>query len=550
MDHHNYNNQINNSNYYPTPTPYPPPPRPTPSAPPEESVFPTLAHGGALASSPLVSGHHGHHGGHYPPTGCLIQNYAGAYPPPTAPVESEVEGIYSTLTHGGATGAFVSGHIHSHYGHYYPPTGCPTGNSGAPPAAYPPPNAPGASDDKGKCLTRDQHGGGSHEHCPPPPPRDYPRTKYPLHGDHGDRSSTDVCNRVLLTNDDVLGDAIPEQQQNFLRRWCNVLLKRCAGTNFPGSHPVSLDWENFQFLWQTDYRVTWKADGTRYLMLINSDGCYLIDRKFNFRGVQMRFPLTQENGRGTTHDLTLLDGEMVIDTDPETNEQKRKYLAFDLMAINGKSVTECPFGERWKMLDEQVIGPRKLESQSGTNTYRRRYDLEPFSVEIKNFWLLSDLNDLVKDFIPSLLHSEDGLIFQGWNDKYIPSTNQRLLKWKPREKNSVDFLLLVGIRITPSLYLYDSGRKRCMYRYGVKFRNGEDPSQFSGKVIECSCPEKNVWSFMRVRDDKEGTPNSYQTYEKVMKSINDNITEEVLLDGIQKIVQSTAFGSMGACIRK
>ncbi|KAI3926534.1 hypothetical protein MKX01_011430 [Papaver californicum] len=189
-------------------------------------------------------------------------------------------------------------------------------------------------------------------------------------------------------------------------------------------------------------------------MLINShDGyCYLIDRNFNFRTIQMRFP-NRDN-------LTLLDGEMVIDTDLETHEQERKYLVFDLMAINGVCVIECPFGERWKMLDEQVIGPRNLESE-----------------QLKKFWLLSDINHLVKEFSPRLLHDADGLIFQGWNDKY----------WKSHDMNSVDFLFqLVGTAQNPSLYLYDRGRKKCMYGNRVVFRNGEDPSPLSGNIIECS----------------------------------------------------------------
>ena len=39
------------------------------------------------------------------------------------------------------------------------------------------------------------------------------------------------------------------------------------------------------------YYVTWKADGTRYMMLLCRDGCYVIDRNFKFRRLQMRFPL-------------------------------------------------------------------------------------------------------------------------------------------------------------------------------------------------------------------------------------------------------------------
>ena len=37
-------------------------------------------------------------------------------------------------------------------------------------------------------------------------------------------------------------------------------------------------------------QVTWKADGTRYLMVLCEWGTYLIDRSFSVRRVQMRFP--------------------------------------------------------------------------------------------------------------------------------------------------------------------------------------------------------------------------------------------------------------------
>lgn len=53
--------------------------------------------------------------------------------------------------------------------------------------------------------------------------------------------------------------------------------------------------DNLQLLRQRYYYATWKADGTRYMMLITMDGCYLIDRHFNFRRVQMRFPCKQSH---------------------------------------------------------------------------------------------------------------------------------------------------------------------------------------------------------------------------------------------------------------
>jgi len=83
------------------------------------------------------------------------------------------------------------------------------------------------------------------------------------------------------SNDDILGDAIPSAQQIEMQKICCIALgvESHANSHFPGSQPVSLDQDHLQLLRQRYYYATWKADGTRYMMLIIHDGCYLIDRK-------------------------------------------------------------------------------------------------------------------------------------------------------------------------------------------------------------------------------------------------------------------------------
>lgn len=349
---------------------------------------------------------------------------------------------------------------------------------------------------------------------------------------------------IPMTNDDVLGDEIPWDQQDALRHFCYQSLKLVGGprgnSQFPGSHPVSLNRDNLQLLRQRYYYATWKADGTRYMMLITIDGCYLIDRSFNFRRVQMRFPCkpTNDGFADKTHHFTLLDGEMIIDTLPD-QKQERRYLIYDLMVINHNSVIERPFHERWKMLEKEVIEPRNQERhgiyQSRNSCYR--YDLEPFRVRRKDFWLLSTVTKLLKEFIPRLSHDADGLIFQGWDDPYVPRTHEGLLKWKYPEMNSVDFLFEVTEDDRQLLFLFERGKKKLMEGNRVVFKDESDPSFYSGKIIECSWDsEEQVWISMRVRTDKN-TPNDFNTYKKVMRSIRDNITEEVLLNEIHEIIR-------------
>ncbi|KAL7248481.1 hypothetical protein ACSBR2_003251 [Camellia fascicularis] len=349
---------------------------------------------------------------------------------------------------------------------------------------------------------------------------------------------------AVMTNDDVLGDSIPFDQQNAMRQFCYQALKLGIGvrgnSQFPGSHPVSLNRDNLQLLRQRYYYATWKADGTRYMMLITLDGCYLIDRNFNFRRVQMKFPCksTNEALAEKTHHYTLLDGEMIIDTVPDSQKQERRYLIYDLMAINYVSVIERPFYERWKMLEKEVIEPRNHERQhmyESRNPYYR-YDLEPFRVRRKDFWLLSTVNKLLKEFIRRLSHEADGLIFQGWDDPYIPRTHEGLLKWKYPEMNSVDFLFEM-VDNDQLLFLHERGKKKLMEGNRVVFNDDSDPASYSGKIVECSWDsEKDVWVCMRIRTDK-ATPNDFNTYKKVMRSIRDNITEDVLLNEIHEIIR-------------
>ncbi|KAF3448983.1 hypothetical protein FNV43_RR09707 [Rhamnella rubrinervis] len=200
---------------------------------------------------------------------------------------------------------------------------------------------------------------------------------------------------------------------------------------------------------------------------------------------------------------------------------------------------------RWKMLEKEVIEPRNLERHAILNLVIQS-DLGILIIDMtwnlsglvrrKDFWLLSTVNKLLMEFIPRLSHDADGLIFQGWDDPYVPRTHEGLLKWKYRHMNSVDFLFEMVDDDHPQLFLYERGKKKLMEGNKVKFNDGSDPSFYAGKIIECSWDfENQEWVLMRIRIDKS-TPNDINTYRKVMRSIRDNITEDVLLKEINEII--------------
>lgn len=90
----------------------------------------------------------------------------------------------------------------------------------------------------------------------------------------------------------------------------------------------------------------------------------------------------------------------------------------------------------------------------------------------------------------------------------------------------MDFLFEVGGDGRQLLFLYEHGKKKLMEGNRVAFKGSLDDPFYSGKIIECSWDsEKREWVYMRIRTDKS-TPNDFNTYKKVMKSIEDNITEK------------------------
>ena len=53
---------------------------------------------------------------------------------------------------------------------------------------------------------------------------------------------------------------------------------------------MSLTRSNLDLLAREPYTVSWKADGTRYLMAIRENGVYVADRNFRIFRVSMHFP--------------------------------------------------------------------------------------------------------------------------------------------------------------------------------------------------------------------------------------------------------------------
>ncbi|XP_044742570.1 mRNA-capping enzyme [Chrysoperla carnea] len=297
---------------------------------------------------------------------------------------------------------------------------------------------------------------------------------------------------------------------------------------FPGSQPVSMDRTNIRLLHEKPYRVSWKADGMRYMMLIDKENeVYFFDRDHNvFKVEGVAFPHRKEKRHLTN---TLLDGEMVID---HVNEEAiPRYLVYDIIKFENQDVGKSPFYPvRLTCIQKEIIGPRHQAIIAGHIDKTK----EPFSIRHKEFWDITQTVNLLGDkFSKMLSHEPDGLIFQPSKEPYTAGRCDDVLKWKPLTLNSVDFKLKIvtdaGEGILPRkighLYVGQLDRPYAQIKITKQLK------ELNNKIIECKY-ENNQWVFMRERTDKS-FPNSFNTAQGVCQSIRDPVTKELLLDFIE-----------------
>ncbi|EDQ85467.1 uncharacterized protein MONBRDRAFT_29192 [Monosiga brevicollis MX1] len=332
-----------------------------------------------------------------------------------------------------------------------------------------------------------------------------------------------------------------------LRRKVRTLVGAQEGTAFPGSQPVSLNRDSLLDLSRADYMISWKSDGTRYLMLLADQKVYFVGRDNNYFCVagKVRFP---NQDLKSVHQNTLLDGEMVYDCwkDPATKKKqyRARFYIFDMIACNGESFRHKPYNERLEAVQTHILNPRL--KQSTWPGYKEKYAQEPFSVRLKPFLPLADFqSDQWRKMRSQVQHKDDGLLLVRVAHEYKAGSCKALLKWKPAHLNTIDFRLKVediGDRTVGTLYVQDV-RGRGSERPEVKFTGMGSPElntfvpqerqqlwAYDGKIVECNwLSDLNRWNILLERKDKTH-PNAFHTAINVVGSIRDGIELRELED--------------------
>ncbi|CAN8096362.1 unnamed protein product [Discula destructiva] len=347
-----------------------------------------------------------------------------------------------------------------------------------------------------------------------------------------------------------------------LRAEVAALLKR-KHSSFPGAQPVSFAREHLQDLLEKDYYVCEKTDGIRYLLYLTKDEfgaetVYLIDRKNDYYFIHHRnlhFP--RENDEGAFHVDTIIDGELVMDRQPDGTEMP-SFLVFDCLVLDGMVLMERPLDKRLAYLQQNIYKPyNKLFKK-----YPDELKFQAFKLVMKDMQFSYGITKMFNEVLPSLTHGNDGLIFTCRETPYKCGTDEHILKWKPAEENTVDFKLqlefatvepdeqdmaegimdpYVDYESVPRATLWvwqgdSSGSADNHFKYGSLHLTEDEWEELKGlgdplvgRIVECYVDEQGRWRMSRFRDDKANA-NHISTVDKVKESIAHPVTRQMLED--------------------
>ena len=266
-------------------------------------------------------------------------------------------------------------------------------------------------------------------------------------------------------------------QKEVIISYANLLgLNIDSITTLEGRQPISLEIQYVVDKLPDKYAVTDKADGERYLLITYKNTTFLISKLLHVKNTGIIFKDSKYND-------SILDGELIF----IKSEGRHLFITWDCLYLGNKDMRQISFlSERLKSADELIEKCYILKSQIGykiqdyskpfdINNMMKYYDeditecMKALNLDItkEKMYLLvrrkyfifaqgGQSNEIfkysellwakyTKDQKTNCPYLLDGLIYQPIDQKYITDAKSSKFpdyKWKPNEKNSIDFYVL------------------------------------------------------------------------------------------------------------
>lgn len=277
---------------------------------------------------------------------------------------------------------------------------------------------------------------------------------------------------------------------------------------FPGSQPISIEYKHFDILKSNPYVVCEKTDGVRFMMLAfmynNRKQCVFLNRALDMYTCPLNF-------RKPVYDGTILEGEMYNDT----------FMIYDIIINSGNYIGDKDFLTRLESIE-------KIKKMLTCLKY------DPIKLKIKTFHVMSEYEKFLDEYLPTVTETIDGLIFTPINEGIKTGTHETMFKWKPRDKNTIDFQLKKKDNIW-RLYVQERGK----LIYESEFYEHMVPEYArtwmeEDAIIECQYMFNDTpmwWKPIARRYDKT-FPNSRRTFYRTLVNIKEDISMNDFLDCI------------------
>lgn len=305
----------------------------------------------------------------------------------------------------------------------------------------------------------------------------------------------------------------------YLTRTIN--LHYCVKSNegiFPGPQPVSIEKKDFSKLKDYKYFTSLKLDGYRFILYFIKDKneknqCIIFNRALNFYNINIDAEDTIFNG-------TLLDGELVFNKKSNSWD----YFIHDALLLCGNKINKLSHSIR--LSDTRCCIDSFINNNSPVNTV---------NIKVKDFYEFDNFDNFVEIYSKST--NNDGIIFMPENLPVISGTQYSMLKWKPQEKHTFDFLIKESEKGF-SAFVFHMGNFK---EFAIIHKDTPDGNIFIEKtkvlknyknecILECSFnKETNNFTPLLIRTDKTH-PNSLRTIERTLFNITENIKIDDFVD--------------------
>ena len=276
---------------------------------------------------------------------------------------------------------------------------------------------------------------------------------------------------------------------------------------FPGPQPISIERKHFNTLRCAEYLVCEKTDGERYMMVAlmfeGKKKCLFVNRSFNMFEVSI-------NLKKTVYEGTILDGELYENT----------LMVYDAVYVNGEPV--------WDLNLMMRLEACKIATSSIIYMKQDKYRLK-----VKTFHHMRDYGYFMNEYLPTITQKIDGLVFTPINEPVRIGTHDTMFKWKPKEKNTVDFLMkkepswevpgTVNGPLAWRLYVQEKGK--LVFESEVSMELMNEPWFEEGAIVECDFVDDGKrmwWRPLKRRTDKTH-PNSRRTFYRTIVNIREDI---------------------------